>query len=150
MHSKQQVKAKGYVYVFEQLLGLWLDLLLVEQLLDLLLGRLAIASFYKYGLVAYHDGSWPQNYFTENWQPSNSKTKAWKTLSYQKVKVCLYACYIKTVVNCTTNKLTTFGCDSRQPSHFKLKWIELKCFTEMQDFAVGCSAVQMHIVLRTV
>ena len=39
-HSKQQVlvKAKGYVYVFEQLLGLWLDLLLVEQLLDLLLG----------------------------------------------------------------------------------------------------------------
>ena len=32
------VKAKGYVYIFEQLLGLWLDLLLVEQLLDILLG----------------------------------------------------------------------------------------------------------------
>ena len=30
--GKQQVlvKAKGYVYVFEQLLGLWLDLLLVK------------------------------------------------------------------------------------------------------------------------
>ena len=39
-YGKQQVlvKAKGYVYIFEQLLGLWLDLLLVEQLLDLLLG----------------------------------------------------------------------------------------------------------------
>ena len=39
-HGKQQVlvKAKGYVYVFEQLFGPWLDLLLVEQLLDLLLG----------------------------------------------------------------------------------------------------------------
>ena len=39
-HGKQQVlvKAKGYVYVFEQLLGLWLDILLIEQLLDLLLG----------------------------------------------------------------------------------------------------------------
>ena len=39
-HGKQQVlvKAKRYVYFFEQLLGLWLDLLLVEQLLDLLLG----------------------------------------------------------------------------------------------------------------
>ena len=39
-HSKQQVlvKAKGYVYVFEQLLWLWLDLLLVKQLLNLLLG----------------------------------------------------------------------------------------------------------------
>ena len=36
-HGKQQVlvKAKGYIYVFEQLLGLWLDILLVEQLLDL-------------------------------------------------------------------------------------------------------------------
>ena len=36
-NGKQQVlvKAKGYVYIFEQLLGLWLDLLLVEQLLVL-------------------------------------------------------------------------------------------------------------------
>ena len=42
MTGKQQmlVEAKGYVciYVFEQLLELWLDLLFVEQLLDLLLG----------------------------------------------------------------------------------------------------------------
>ena len=39
-HGKQQVlvKVKGYVYVFEQLLGLWLEFLLAEQLLDLLLG----------------------------------------------------------------------------------------------------------------
>ena len=39
-HSKQQVlvKAKGYVYICEQLLRLWLDLLLVQQLLNLLLG----------------------------------------------------------------------------------------------------------------
>ena len=39
-HGKQQVlvKAKGYIYDCEQLLGLWLDLLLVKQLLDLLLG----------------------------------------------------------------------------------------------------------------
>ena len=39
-HDKQQVlvKANGYVYIFEQVLWLWLDLLLVEQLLDLLLG----------------------------------------------------------------------------------------------------------------
>ena len=38
--GKQQVfvKAKGYVYVFEQLIWLWLDLLPVEQLLDILLG----------------------------------------------------------------------------------------------------------------
>ena len=30
--------AKGYVYIFEQLLRQWLDLLLFKQLLDLLLG----------------------------------------------------------------------------------------------------------------
>ena len=38
-HGKQQVlvKAKGYAYVFEQLLAQWLDVL-VKQMLDLMLG----------------------------------------------------------------------------------------------------------------
>ena len=47
-HGKQQVlvKAKGYIYVCEQLLGLWLDLLLVKQLPDLLLGYQLLVFMY--------------------------------------------------------------------------------------------------------
>ena len=39
-HGKQQVlvKEKGYVYIFEQLLELWLGLLTCQAMLDLLLG----------------------------------------------------------------------------------------------------------------
>ena len=37
-HPFVSERLTSYVYVFEQLLGLWLDLLLVEQLFDILLG----------------------------------------------------------------------------------------------------------------